>query len=118
MHSIQAALECATQTPPPPWPTVCNIADLEGYCKTFEKLLWEERAQILLIYQTYSQYNLPVSVPTPSETSSDRHVEELTAISNIPGIADVRPTLGTGDIVLYRPMRHVSLPTRLKKNKR
>jgi hypothetical protein len=36
-----ALIQKASKAPPPPWPTVCNIANLEGYCKTFEKLWWE-----------------------------------------------------------------------------
>ena len=60
----------AGQRPPPSWPTVGNISDLVGYCKTFEKLLWEERSQILRIYQSYSQYNLPVTIPITTTVPS------------------------------------------------
>jgi hypothetical protein len=114
---VPPAIQNASESQPPlPWPTVCNIADLEGYCKTFEKLLWEERAQMLHIYQSYSQYNLPVMLPPTHILSPGAKLESsLTAVSNIPGIADVRPSLQTGDIVLYRPMRYLSLPVKMRK---
>jgi len=88
----------------PPWPTVNGIGDLESYCSTFEKLLWQERSRLLFIYERYSQYNIPVNIVQSEGRSA------LTARMGIAGIADARPPLQTGDHVLFRPMRYLSLP--------
>lgn len=87
-----------------PWPTVNGIADLDSYCSTFEKLLWQERSRVLYIYEQYSQYNTPVKIKPSRERNT------LTATFFIPGIVDARPPLNTGDYVLFRPMRYISLP--------
>jgi hypothetical protein len=38
-------------------PRVDNISNLHSYCETFERLLREEREEVLLLYERYSQYN-------------------------------------------------------------
>ena len=87
----------------PALPAVNGIGDLDSYCSTFETLLWEERQRILHIYEHYSQYNVPIHI-----AQTDRNT--LTARMGIGGIADARPQLQTGDHVLFRPMRYLSLP--------
>lgn len=84
---------------------VDNIADLKGYVNTFEALLKEERAKLLLLYERYSQFN--VSIKT---LKSQVNSPELTATFQVRGIADARPPVQTGDYVLFRPMRLLSLP--------
>jgi helicase MOV-10 len=92
---------------------VDGISDLSGYVTTFEKLLQEERAKVLILYERYSQFNVQVktyeSVLDPTARVSP-HAPALTACCTIPGIADARPGLQPGDHVLFRPLRPLSLP--------
>lgn len=99
-----------TSKPGIPWPTVNGIGDIEEYCKTFEKLLWEERSVVLLLYEKYSQYNIPLSVSQGHSNGS------LVATFRLNGISDARPPLQTGDTILLRPMRLLSLPVLMPQN--
>jgi helicase MOV-10 len=93
---------------------VDGISVLSGYFTTFEKLLQEERAKVLILYERYSQFNVPVTTyhgrSRDSTPRGSPNSPALTASCSIRGIADARPALQTGDHVLFRPMRSLSLP--------
>ena len=105
---------------------VDSIVGMSDYETTFADLVEVERKALLILHERFSQYgtNLTVKPPTqPSPTSMGRNRSDklkkkdaktnsvfLNAVVAIPGIADARPPLLTGDIVLVRPLRSVSLP--------
>lgn len=79
------------------------------YHKTFEALLIEERRQMLLLYERYSQYNITLTMaeertatPTVPSSSSPSVVR---CFASIRGIADANPPLQPGDHVMVRFIR-------------
>ena len=67
-----------------------------------------ERTELLMRYESYSQYSKPVSIV--ETTMPGKGTERLlTATVSVKGIADASPTLMIGDTVLVRPMHRVSL---------
>lgn len=89
----------------PDIPHVENISDLKSYCETFEKLLMEERKQVLLCYERYSQYKHYIKIPKKT-----RNAKAKPCWIYIEGITDARPNVQIGDIILIRPDELVWLP--------
>ena len=98
---------------------VDSIVGMSDYQSTFAKLLALERHKLLLLHERFSLYNTLVSVH-PGTTLQDNCAKHemktkekqspyLSASVAFPGIADARPALLAGDIVLLRPMRPLSL---------
>jgi hypothetical protein len=84
-------------------PEQLSSASIHEYAKAFTELLQQEGHTLLHLYERYSLYLAPIL------TLSDRHARFFA-----PGLADARPAVLSGDIVLIRPMRNISIPTPLK----
>jgi hypothetical protein len=80
-----------------------KIENLGDYLSHWEETINTERKELLYRYEKFSQYT--VMVHTPKDNPAHR------AWITVPGIADATPPLQTGDVVLVRPLRLLSLPT-------
>lgn len=80
-----------------------KIETLDDYLAHWEETIHIERKELLYRYEKFSQYT--VMVHTPKDNPAHR------AWITVPGIADATPPLQTGDVVLVRPLRLLSLPT-------
>jgi hypothetical protein len=78
---------------------VDKISNIRDYLETFRALLLGEREEVLRLYERYSQYDVLVN---PISATHARIIA--------PGIADAKPPIYAGDIVLLRPLRNMSLP--------
>ena len=112
--AVSEELQDIEKSLPPP-ALVDSIVGMSDYQSTFAKLMALERHKLLILHERFSLYDTLVSVH-PGTTlqgngvKSDNKTKEkqspyLNASVNIPGIADARPALLAGDIVLLRPMR-------------
>lgn len=87
----------------PNLPVVDDLDGMSDYCRVWEELILAERKKLLLLYERYSQYEIPIqsNAPRLSLPSSS----PSTATIRVTGIADANPPLMVGDTVLIRPSK-------------
>lgn len=82
---------------------VQDVHDLPSYCATFEQLLLEERKDLLLRYERYTQYNTKIYA---YRSNGGPRRGQFT----IKGITGARPSIQVGDSVVLRTTSAVNLP--------
>jgi len=98
-HVIMNRRNGGTWSPPPiQFPSDRNfvygkVMKLDMYAAAWERVLTTERFHLLHLFEKYSQYNVALSLKGVNATLS------------VQGIADFKPPIEVGDIVLVRPMR-------------
>ena len=101
-------------------PTVDNdTQDMKTYTNNWRKILSAERRKHLLLYERYSQYNHPIAripstasaTPGPNAPSNGTNSTNTYVSIRIKGLADAKPTPTSGDLLLIRPLRYLSLPS-------
>jgi len=86
--------------------TIDECTQTLDYIRTSKELLEAEREEILHLYERYSQYAVPVKVMKGG--TNTRH-----ATITAPGIADAKPSILSGDTVIVRPLRNISIKDKI-----
>jgi hypothetical protein len=89
--------------PSRPISSIDMASSREDYIATFRELLQLEYEEIQRLYDRYSQYQVKIMVFGTGSKTKSKNQNLKVAYFAVPGIADARPALQQGDLVLIRP---------------
>jgi len=82
-----------------------NASNVREYCEIFEVLLDMERKEEVLMYERYSDYDARVMVHRENASAS----QDSFCSIKLPGVADAKPPVRPGDVLLLRTQKRIGL---------
>lgn len=97
-------------------PPISMSSGRDAYIQTFRELMQLEYEAQSKLFERYSQYEVEIFTTALPLTEKKKHRHQLVAKFRVSGIADGRPSVQPGDLVLIRPYGVVPNPYHLRRS--